>query len=263
MKALATAAAISPWGVYSVWRRHADVYRITWPSNLLPPMSEPILYLFAFGAGLGPMIGAFEYQGSTLTYAQFLGPGMIAVAVLFQSFFEGAYASFIRLSFQKTWQALLTAPLSYTDVFLGDWLWATTKGVIGGSATGLVVVLLGLYPPVGLLYALPVMVLGGMLFGACGLVTAGTVRIIDQVNLPTFLFIIPMFALSGTYFPRTNLPGVSRYFAEILPLAPVVDFLRWPYGLPSYWPWQLAGLIVLIAVAGSWAWWAIRRRIYL
>ncbi len=261
MKVLST--GISPWGVYAVWRRHIEVYRVTWLANLLPPMTEPLLYLFGFGAGLGPLVGSFDYLGQSVTYSQFLGPGMIGVAVLFQSFFEGAYSSFVRLTFQKTWQALLTTPLNFTDVFLGDLLWATTKGVFGGMVTGIVVVLLGLYPPVALLTALPVMILGGLLFGACGLVTAGTVQNLDQVNLPTFLFVLPMFTLSGTYFPRTNLPGVSRWFAEVLPLASIVDFLRWPLGLQTYWPLQLAWLLVLIAIATVWGWRAIYRRIYL
>ncbi|AGY58616.1 ABC-2 type transporter [Gloeobacter kilaueensis JS1] len=226
-------------------------------------MTEPMLYLFAFGAGLGPMIGSFVYLEKTVTYPQFLGPGMIAVAVLFQSFFEGAYSSFVRLSFQKTWQALLTAPLSFTDVFLGDWLWAATKGVIGGLVTGLVVIAFGLYPPSALLFSLPILVLAALLFGACGLVTAGIVRTIDQVNLPTFLFILPMFTLCGTYFPRTNLPQAARWLAEALPLSAIVDFLRWPIGLQNYWPWQLGWLLVLGALAVSWAWRAIYRRIYL
>lgn len=254
---------VSPYGVWSVWRRHAQVYRITWVSNLLPPMVEPILYLFAFGVGLAPLVRDFVYLGTPVTYPQFLGPGMMAVAVLFQSFFEGAYSSFIRLQFQKTWQAMLTAPLTYTDVFIGDWLWATTKGVLSGTVTGLVVVAMGLYPLWALPFAIPVFVVGGMLFGACGLVTAGTVKVVDQVNLPTFLFVLPMFTLSGTYFPRENLPGLSRWFAEALPLAPIVDFLRFPLGLPTYWPLQLGWLALLTVTAGIWGWWAIRRRIYL
>ena len=255
--------SVSLWGVYSVWRRHVDVYRVTWLSNLLPPMSEPVLYLFAFGAGLGPMIQNFDYLGQTVSYPQYLGPGMMAVAVLFQSFFEGAYSSYIRLTFQKTWHALLTTPLSYTDVFLGDWLWAATKGTLGGLITGLIVVLFGLYPWYALPLSIPILILGSLLFGACGLVSAGLVKTLDQVNLPTFLFILPMFTLSGTYFPRGNLPGASRWLAEALPLSPIVDFLRWPLGLPEYWPWQLLWLVSMVMLAAYWGWSAIRKKIFL
>ena len=137
--------SVTAWGIYSVWRRHAKVYQKTWLVNSLPPLSEPLIYLIAFGYGLTPLIGDVTYQGQTVSYLQFIAPGMIAVGVLFQSFFEGSFGSFIRLSYQKTWQALLTAPLSFTEVFLGDWLWATTKGSIAGILTGLVAMSLGLY----------------------------------------------------------------------------------------------------------------------
>ncbi|MFQ4138634.1 ABC transporter permease [Nodosilinea sp. PGN35] len=240
----------TPWGVYSVWWRHFQVYRSTWLVNCLPPISEPIVYLLAFGYGLTPLIGDVEYLGQMIPYARFLAPGMIAIGVLFQSFFEGAYSSFIRLNFQKTWQALLTAPLSYTDVFLGDWFWAATKGIIAGTLTGLVAVLANLYDPSSLVLSLPLIVLGSLLFGAFGLLVAGAVDKVDQVNVPIFLVIIPMFTLCGTYFPRDTLPPLLAQFAAFLPLASLVDLLRWPLGLPPEWPllllW-LAGWMVVMA----------------
>lgn len=226
--------SLSPWGVYSVWWRHFQVYRSTWLVNCLPPVSEPVVYLLAFGYGLTPLVGEVSYQGNSVTYSTFIAPGMIAVGVLFQSFFEGAYSSFIRLTFQKTWQALLTGPLSFAEVFLADWLWATTKGVIAGILTGLVAIVAGLYSPVSLVLSLPLIVLGSLLFAASGLAVAGIVRKVDQVNVPIFLGVIPMFTLCGTYFPRETLPPALRTVAHVLPLAALVDWLRWPLGLPEY-----------------------------
>ncbi|MBW4650978.1 MAG: ABC transporter permease [Kastovskya adunca ATA6-11-RM4] len=249
---------VTPWGVYSVWHRHAKVYQKTWLVNSLPPLSEPLIYLIAFGYGLTPLIGEVSYQGQAIPYLNFIAPGMIGVGVLFQSFFEGAYSSFIRLSFQKTWQALLTAPLSFTEVFLGDWLWATTKGTLAGTLTGLLAVAWGLYSPVALLLSMPLIILGSMLFGAGGLFTAGTVRTIDQINVPVFLVVVPMFTLCGTYFPRDTLPPFLRTVATALPLASLIDLLRWPLGLPPFWFLELIWLIVLVASFGVLAW----RQIY-
>jgi lipooligosaccharide transport system permease protein len=231
------------WGIYSVWWRHFQVYRSTWLVSMLPPLSEPLVYLLAFGYGLTPLVGEVEYLDQSISYARFIAPGMIAVGVLFQSFFEGAYGSFIRLNFQKTWQALLTAPLSFTDVFLGDWLWATTKGTIAGVLTGLVAVMANLYELQHLVLSLPLIVLGSLLFGAFGLLVTGIVRKVDQVNVPIFLAIIPMFTLCGTYFPRSTLPPLLGQFAGILPLASLVDLLRWPLGLPPWWPLLLLWLV--------------------
>lgn len=240
--------SLSAWGVYSVWHRHAKVYQRTWLVNCLPPLSEPIIYLVAFGYGLTPLVGDVMYAGQTVPYLHFIAPAMMAIGVLFQSFFEGAYASFIRLNFQKTWQALLTAPLSFGDVFLGDWLWAATKGTIAGSLTGLIAVIWGLYPLGNYLLSLPILVLGSLVFGAMGLLTAGSVRQIDQVNIPIFLLIVPMFTLCGTYFPRDTLPPVLRTIAAILPLSSLTDLLRWNLGLPPFWWLELLWLLSLLVV---------------
>ncbi|HEY9653969.1 MAG TPA: hypothetical protein V6C50_00625 [Crinalium sp.] len=120
-------STVTLWGVYSVWRRHVKVFQNTWIVNFLPPILEPIVYLVSFGVGLTPLIGNVTYEGQTITYLTFLAPGMIAAGALYPSFFEGSYGTFIRLRFEKIWQAMLTAPLSFTEVFLGDWLWAATR----------------------------------------------------------------------------------------------------------------------------------------
>ena len=250
--------SVTPWGIYSVWHRHAKVYQKTWLVNSLPPLSEPLINLFAFGYGLTPLVGDVLYNGHTIPYLKFLAPGMMASGVLFQSFFEGAYGSFFRLNYQKTWKALLTAPLSFTEVFLGDWLWATTKGVLAGFLTSIVAVIWGLYSGWHLLIFFPIIVLGSMLFGVLGMLMAGTVRTIDQINVPIFLFIIPMFTLGGTYFPRSTLPPLLGHMAGFLPLASVVDLLRSPLGLPSFWFLELMWLLLWISVCAVLAW----RQIY-
>ena len=249
---------ISAWGVYSVWRRHARVYQKTWLVNSLPPLSEPLIYLIAFGYGLTPLVGEVSYRGETIGYLQFLAPGMMAVAVLFQSFFESSYGSFVRLSFQKTWQALLTSPLTFTEVFLGDWLWGTTKGVVAGTITGLLAVIWGLYSGWQLLLSLPIILLGSLTFAAAGLLTAGTVRTVDQINVPIFLFVIPMFTFCGTYFPRETLPLVLGKVAAILPLASLVDLLRWHLGFPEWWFLSLFWLLLWMGIFVVLAW----RQIY-
>lgn len=250
--------SVTPWGVYSVWHRHAKVYQKTWLVNSLPPLSEPVIYLVAFGYGLTPLVGDVPYNGQTVSYLKFLAPGMIAIGVLFQSFFEGSFGSFFRLRYQKTWQGLLTAPLSFTEVFLGDWLWAATKGTIAGLLTGLVAVFWGLYSGWHLLVSFPLLILGSMLFAVMGLFVAGTVRTVDQINVPIFLFVIPMFTLAGTYFPRSTLPPLLSRVAEFFPLSSIVDLLRWPLGLTEFWFLQLIWLLLWIGAFSVLAW----RQIY-
>jgi lipooligosaccharide transport system permease protein len=258
----ATRIPISPWNVYSAWRRHALVYRKTWLVNVLPPLSEPLLYLVAFGFGLSPLIGKFVVGGREVNYLQFVAPGVIAVGVLFQSFFEGAYGSFIRLRYQKTWQALLTAPLSYTEVFLGEWLWAATRGMIAGFVTGGVTVALGMTTFSAFAGMLYLIVLGSLLFAGVGMTVAGVVRTVDQINVPVFLFVVPMFTMCGTFFPRENLPWYLSAYAGLLPLAPLNDLMRAHLSVPVMWHLKLAELVAWAAAFLLIAWRVLHRQIF-
>lgn len=249
-----TSSKITIWGVYSVWRRHAKVYLNTWLINFLPPITEPIVYLVAFGYGLTPLLGKFSYAGQAVDYIKFIAPGMIAIGILSQAFFESAYGSFVRLTFQKTWQALLTAPLSFTEVFLGDLLWAATRGVIAGLVTGIVAVVWGIYPAWYLFLSMPLIFLGSILFSSMGLLAAGAIRTVEQLNVPTFLVLIPMYTLCGTYFPRETLPPWLGYIAAVLPLSSLTDLLRWPLGLPNYWVLELIWMVVLTSIFTVLAW---------
>ncbi|MFB2919833.1 ABC transporter permease [Aerosakkonema funiforme] len=251
-------SSITLWGIYSVWHRHAKVYQKTWLVNCLPPMLEPIVYLLAFGYGLTPLLGEVTYAGKTVDYMTFIAPGMIAIGVIFQSYSEGAFGSFVRLNFQKTWQALLTAPLTFAEVFCGDWLWAATRGAITGVVTGIVEVLLGFFSGWNLLLSLPLICLGSLLFAAMGLLTAGVMRTIDHINVPIYLLIVPMYTICGTFFPRETLPPLLSKVASFLPLSPLVDLLRWELAIPQYWLIQLLWMVLLTGVFTWMAW----RQIY-
>lgn len=250
------------WGVYTAWRRNSRVYQNTWLVNSLPPLSEPLIYLVAFGYGLTPLVGQVTYNGQDVEYLRFLAPGMIAVGVLFQSYGEGAYGSYIRLAYQKTWNAMLTTPLTFSEVFAGELLWTATKGLIAGTATGTLAIAWGLVSISYLFLSLPLIALGSVLFGAAGLLTAGLVRTIDQVNVPLFLGVIPMFTLCGTYFPRATLPTPLNEIASALPLAALADLLRWPLGLPSHWLWSLVWLFVWAIACVVLAWRSIYPKLF-
>ncbi len=257
-------SALGPfiWGVYSVWRRHLKVYERTWLVNFLPPITEPLVYLLAFGYGLTPMVTQLVYQGQEISYTTFIGPGMIGIAILFQAFFEGSFGTFLRLYYQRTWNALLTGPLTFTQVYFGDLLWAATRGWISAGITALVTIALGFYSWTGFLGSLPILLVGGVLFAALGLLAAGVVATVDQINVPIFMLVVPMFVLCGTYFPRENLPPLLKLCTDLLPLSALVDLLRWPLGLPTLWPLQVAWLLGLTTLAVYLAWRQIHRKLF-
>ncbi|HEX9427470.1 MAG TPA: ABC transporter permease, partial [Candidatus Polarisedimenticolia bacterium] len=77
-----------------VWQRNRDVYFVTWKTNLVPPLLEPILYLLAFGAGIGALVKVVPYRGEMIGYTAFIAPGLLASQVMFQAFFETTYNTF-------------------------------------------------------------------------------------------------------------------------------------------------------------------------
>ena len=120
---------ISPQMVYAVWRRHADVWVRTWRTNLLPPLVEPILYLLGFGFG----VGAYINEMGGVSYVEYIAPSILAISMMFGAFFEATYSAFVRMYYQKTWQAIAATPASASDVLVAELLWATTKSVTNAT----------------------------------------------------------------------------------------------------------------------------------
>ena len=210
--------------VWLVWRRNFDVFTKTIFVNFLPALMEPILYLGAFGVGLGALISGSVNGGS---YIQFIGPGLIAIAVMYGSFFECTYSSFVRMYYQKTFDAIIATPVSVEEVIAGELLWGATRAAINGTIVLAVVAAFGLVSsPLAVLVPV-VAFFGGLLFSSLGMCFTALASGIDFFNFPTFLFITPMFLLSGTFFPLQLLhPVLETVALSVLPLTHVVDLTR-------------------------------------
>ena len=236
------------WRATRVWRRNIDVFLVTLPIEGLPAILEPILYLLAFGLGLGSLIGTLTYQGQVVEYIRFLAPGTIAVAILFWSYFEMTYASYIRMYYQKTFDAILATPLLVEDVILGEMLFAATKSLLAATVMLAVIASFGVVSwPSGLL-VLPVAVLGGFFFAGVGFVFTSMVTNISHFNVPMSLFVLPMFTFGGTFFPIDVLPSWALPIAWCLPLTHVSLLVRSAtLGIPH----PLIGVSVAYLVVGA------------
>ncbi len=209
-----------------VWQRNFSIYRQNWKISFLPPLVEPLLYILAFGVGLSVMIGDISYGEQQLTYTRFIVPALVSVAIMYNAFFETTYNSFVRMYYQKTFDALLATPLNLEEVILGEMLWAGTKSVIAATLMSIVVSLCGFFDFPGALLLIPLAALGGLLFAALGMICTALVPGIETFNLPIFLGITPMFLFSGTFFPLQNLPGWAQNVAQLLPLTHLVSLVR-------------------------------------
>jgi len=209
-----------------VWQRNFSVYRKTWKISFLPPLIEPMLYILAFGLGLAVMVGELRMNGRGIPYTTFIAPALVAVAIMYNAFFETTYNSFVRMYYQKTFDALLATPLNLEEIILGEILWAATKAVIATALMGTVLSVCGLFDFPGALLLLPLALLGGLFFAALGMVCTALSPGIETFNLPIFLFITPMFLFSGTFFPLQNLPAWAQGVAQALPLTHLVALAR-------------------------------------
>lgn len=209
-----------------VWERNMTVYRKSWKISFIPPLLEPLFYLLAFGIGLGSLVGDIRYGETDISYVRFIAPALIAITVMNSAFFENTYGSFVRMYYQKTFDAMMATPLTVEEIIAGEIIWGATKSLIATAIMMVVISAFGLISyPEGLLL-LPLAFLGGLAFGAAGMICTSLVPNIDLFNLPVFLFITPMFLFSGTFFPLESLPGWAQTTASFLPLTRLTDLAR-------------------------------------
>lgn len=191
--------------------------------NFFPPLLEPILYLAAFGVGLGIFVG--EING--ISYTQFMAPALVAISAMNSSFFECTYSSFVRMYYQKTFDAIIATPVNLDEVIAGEILWGATKSLINSSIVLVVIAAARLTPSPFFLLIPAFSFLAGLMFASIAMCFTAIVPNIEAFNYPAFLLITPMVLFCGTFFPITILPETLQMAAQLsLPLTHVVIIIR-------------------------------------
>ena len=207
----------------AVWRRNAAMYKRTWKLNILPNFFEPVFYLFSIGLG----VGAYITEMGGMSYLEFLAPGLVCVAAMNGASFEVTYNIYVRLVFEKTYDAMLTTPIEPDDVLAGEVLWAVTRASVYGGCFFLVLMVFGLAPLPRSLWAVLVIPVTGLLFAAIGMVFSLRIQNIDMFSFYFTLFLTPLFLFSDVFFPlKERLAGPWLWVAEILPLLHPVRLAR-------------------------------------
>jgi lipooligosaccharide transport system permease protein len=207
----------------TVWRRNFDVFMKTYRTNFIPPLVEPLLYLVGMGYGLGGFVRPQE----GLRYIVFIAPALTAVSMMYSSFFECTYASFVRMYYQKTFDAIIATPVSMDEVIAGEILWGASKSLINSTIVLAVIIAFGLVSSPFFLLIPPLSFLVGILFASIAMCFTAVTPNMDSFNYPSFLYITPMFILSGTFFTITGLPQGVQLMAKILfPLTHAVNLAR-------------------------------------
>jgi len=226
------------WRFMHVWRRNLLVWRKLAVPSILGNLADPMITLFAFGYGLGALLP--EVGGGP--YIVFLAAGTIASSTMYAASFESMYSAFSRLQHQRTWEAILAAPLNVDDVVLGELVWAASKATLSGVAILGVAAALGLIASPLALASIPVVMLMGLSFAAIGLVWTALAPSYDFFMYYFTLVMTPMAFLSGVFFPLEQLPGFMQVLAQVLPLYHGVALVR-PFTqgeVPDQWLLHLA-----------------------
>ena len=209
--------------LFSVWYRHMRVYTKNLLSNGLPPFLEPLLFLVGVGLGLGKYITQ-TMEG--LAYIEFLGTGLLVTTAMFTAAYECTFGTFIRLEFEKVYDGMLAAPITVSNLIVGEILWAGTKGLFFSFAVLCILTGFGIVHLPQSLLAPFVGFLTGMMFASMSLLVTSFVKTINHFNFYLTGFISPMFFFSGVVFPVSHLPSGVRFVAEIIPLTHAVRLAR-------------------------------------
>jgi len=207
--------------IYIMWLRELKKFWRS-PSRIIGALGQPILFLLALGYGFGSMFQAAG-QGS---YVQFLVPGIIGMAIIFASIFNGMQIIWDRqFGFLKE---TLVAPVSRIAIMLGRTFGGANVATVQGCIVLALTLLFGFHPYSWALVVPAVIVMFSIasLFSALGITVASFVKDMQGFQLVMNFLVMPTFFLSGALFPLTNSPLLLRALATIDPLSYGVDGIR-------------------------------------
>ena len=217
-------------------------YSSYWRSTTFSSTVEPTIYLLAFGFGFGSLVstvGGYDY-------VDFVGTGTVATAVLFSSVLPAMFGTFVKYKFQRTYDAILAAPVDVEELVTGEALWLAMRASVYGCAPMLVAMLFGLEPSPGMLVVPLINFVAGFGWAATGISIAGFLKGIENFNYVTSAVITPLFLFAGSFFPIAGLPEWAQVLAELNPLFHCVQLVRHAvFGLHGWVDvWNLAFIVV-------------------
>ncbi|HEY0886878.1 MAG TPA: ABC transporter permease, partial [Ramlibacter sp.] len=211
---------------WPVFLRNLLVWRKLAVPSLVGNIAEPLMWLVAFGYGMGALVGQVQLGGTRVAYILFLASGSICMSAMNAASFEALYSAFSRMHVQKTWDGIMNAPVNLDNVVMAEMLWAAFKAMFSVTAILVVMLALGISYSPKLLVAWPVLLGVGITFSCIALIFNALAKGYDFFTYYFTLFLTPMMFLSGVFFPRDQLPAALRLFSDWLPLTNAVELVR-------------------------------------
>ncbi len=243
---------------FRVWQRHLTVYTKLYKSSIALNFVEPVLYLAAMGLGLG----AFVKEINGVPYVKFIAPGIIASSSMFAVIYECTYGTYVRMTYQKTFDAILATPVNIGDLVAGELIWGATKSLLYGTIIIIVISVFGLADSPLIILAIPILFISGLIFAEISVIFTAIVPGIDSFNYFYTLFMTPLFLFSGIFFPLDNLPAVVVKIAFFTPLYHLVNICRgFASGKVSAPGWDIVWVLVVAALLAPYPFRLMRKRI--
>jgi lipooligosaccharide transport system permease protein len=241
-----------------VWQRHFKVYTKLYKSSIALNFVEPVLYLAALGLGLG----AYVKEINGIPYIDFIAPGIIASSAMFAATYECTYGTYVRMEYQKTFEAILATPVNLSDLVAGELMWGASKSVLYGSIIMIVISAFRLVVSPLIVLAIPLLFVSGLIFAEISMIFVAIVPGIDSFNYFYTLFMTPMFLFSGIFFPIDGLPPLVSKLAFFTPLYHLVNICRsFSAGNPSAARWDVLWVFAVALVLAPYPFRLMRRRL--
>ncbi|MBD0370817.1 MAG: ABC transporter permease [Pyrinomonadaceae bacterium] len=244
--------------VLSVWRRNLLVHLRTWKVQMVAPIMEPIFSVLAFGWGVGALVTS---RVQNVPYLTFVGAGILAFTVIMRAMFETTYASYFRMVYQSTYDAILATPVEAESLAFAEILWAVTKALMDAVIILFILIIFGAATsPWAALAPLPLL-LGSFFIAGLSLGITAHIHDIDSYNFYMAIFFSLIF-LCGAWFPIDVLPRPLQVLAWALPITSAIDLTRALLTgrfLPRH-VLEAFYLLVMALVFTEWAMRSLRRR---
>ena len=212
-----------------------------WRAATFSSTVEPTIYLLAFGFGFGSLVSTIN----GVPYVEWVGTGTVATAVLFSSAFAAMFGTFVKYQFQRTYDAILAAPVDTEELVTGEALWIAARSGFYGTFPMLVAIVFGLAPSWGMLLVPEIAFISGYGWACFGIFIAAVMKSIDNFSYITSTVITPLFLVAGTFFPISGLPEWAQVLAQLNPLYHCVQLVRDAvFGLQLVDLWHLSFLLV-------------------
>jgi lipooligosaccharide transport system permease protein len=193
-----------------------------WRAATFSSTVEPTIYLLAFGFGFGSLVSTIN----GVPYVEWVGTGTVATAVLFSSAFAAMFGTFVKYQFQRTYDAILAAPVDTEELVTAESLWIACRAGVYGCVPMVVAIFFGLDPAWGMLTVPFIGFLTGLGWANFGIMTAGYAKAIENFNYIVSAVLTPLFLLAGTFFPLGGLPRWAQILAAFNPLHQCVELVR-------------------------------------